>query len=417
CFIANENAKDKFVIFSSLVFSYFLFKLILHFTNSADFFYLPGVGSPTFVSYDKLTFNISLLFKGLLILFNADFFSKIISSPEGIFSSLKLTSLVIFFILLISSLIKIRKFSLVDAALLIASLIMIPAYALSDKPVDEGTTRYLIPVIIFGSIFLCRNANVPKISNIVLWFFSISISAYSLIYVNQPDFLFRNDRTTSKYRLISNFLTQHNLSNGYATFWNAAAVSVEKKFNIAPVNIDIENKKVLPSFWLTKISYFNNGNNFFIVDNDQQKKVIEELYGKPELTYMVWDSPILVYSHSINIYDGDIEGSANVVKSDFKVGDNNQICNAGVQGMVAYGPYKTLGRGWYSLKINAHGDQYEALIFSYITGKKIKMSENKYKNGSYIFEINEDMPSAEIQLFAQKDSNVCFESYSLQHIK
>ncbi|WP_243410717.1 hypothetical protein [Salmonella enterica] len=85
---------------------------------------------------------------------------------------------------------------------------------------------------------------------------------------------------------------------------------------------------------------------------------------------MVWDSPILVYSHSINIYDGDIEGSANVVKSDFKVGDNNQICNAGVQGMVAYGPYKTLGRGWYSLKINAHGDQYEALIFSYITGKK-----------------------------------------------
>ncbi len=30
---------------------------------------------------------------------------------------------------------------------------------------------------------------------------------------------------------------------------------------------------------------------FFIVDNDQQKKVIEELYGKPELTYMVWDSP------------------------------------------------------------------------------------------------------------------------------
>ncbi|HGJ4372836.1 TPA: hypothetical protein ACJGOG_002250, partial [Salmonella enterica subsp. enterica serovar Newport] len=92
------------------------------------------------------------------------------------------------------------------------------------------------------------------------------------IYVNQPDFLFRNDRTTSKYRLISNFLTQHNLSNGYATFWNAAAVSVEKKFNIAPVNIDIENKKVLPSFWLTKISYFNNGNNFFIVDNDQQKK-------------------------------------------------------------------------------------------------------------------------------------------------
>ncbi|EDL3507551.1 hypothetical protein CRX19_22600, partial [Salmonella enterica subsp. enterica serovar Newport] len=174
CFIANENAKDKFVIFSSLVFSYFLFKLILHFTNSADFFYLPGVGSPTFVSYDKLTFNISLLFKGLLILFNADFFSKIISSPEGIFSSLKFTSLVIFFILLISSLIKIRKFSLVDAALLIASLIMIPAYALSDKPVDEGTTRYLIPVIIFGSIFLCRNANVPKISNIVLWFFSIS---------------------------------------------------------------------------------------------------------------------------------------------------------------------------------------------------------------------------------------------------
>ncbi|ECJ6469717.1 hypothetical protein A0P09_23935, partial [Salmonella enterica] len=65
-------------------------------------------------------------------------------------------------------------------------------------------------------------------------------------------------------------------------------MSVEKKFNIAPVNIDIENKKVLPSFWLTKISYFNNGNNFFIVDNDQQKKVIEELYGKPELTYMVW---------------------------------------------------------------------------------------------------------------------------------
>lgn len=38
------------------------------------------------------------------------------------------------------------------------------------------------------------------------------------------------------------------------------------------------------------------------------------------------------------------------------------------------------------------------------------MSENKYKNGSYIFEINEDMPSAEIQLFAQK-----IQMYVLSH--
>lgn len=417
CFISNANTKDKSVVFLFLVFSYILFKVILYFTNSPEFFYLPGVGSPTFVSYDKLSFNISLLFKGLLILFNADFFGKVISSPDGVFSSLKFASLVMFFVLLIPSLIKIRKLGLVDAALLIASLIMIPAYALSDKPVDAGTTRYLIPVIIFGSIFLCRNINITKKSNIILWVFAILISAYSLTYINQPDFSFSRDRSTSKYRLISDFLTKHNLTNGYATFWNAAATSVEKEFSIGPINIDVANKKVTPSFWLTKTSYFNNGNNFFIVDNEQQRQVIEELYGKPELTYMVWNSPIMVYSHPVNIDEGDVQGRADTVKSDFKAGDKNQICNAGAKGMLAYGPYKTLGRGWYSLKINAHGDQYEASIFSYVTGVKIKMSQEKYKNGSYVFEIKKDMPSAEIQLFVQKGSDVCFESYSLQRVK
>ncbi|MBS6077515.1 MAG: hypothetical protein KIB03_21960 [Citrobacter freundii] len=418
CIISKGNARERFFIFLSLMLSYALFKILLFISNSSELFFLPGMPSPAFVTYDKLGFNLSLLFKGILTLFNSDFFGKKIASPEGIYSSIKFVVALLFFFFIFRSATKFKSLSLIDIALLISSLIMIPAYAISDKPVDDGTTRYLVPVIIFGSIFICRNLVVSKKTNSLFLLCTIVLSLYSLLFINKPDFKFEFNRSATSHRIISKFLIDNNLHNGYATFWNAASISSESLFNIGPVNIDIGLNRVTPVFWLANSSNFNNGNNFFIIENDDQRNVIESVYGKPESIHRLAGVIVLIYNTNLNVDIGDIYKSADNVLSEFKKDDNSgSICNNGKGGSIAFGPYKDIGRGKYILKVDSSGDDFVVGIYSHLTKERVMPSKSTPENGMYYFNLKNDFPSGEIVITASEGSNTCFKGYEFKRVR
>lgn len=102
CLFSKEKIKIRVFVFASLIISFAIYKAILHLTSSSDFFFLPGIGKPVFVTYEKLAFNLSLLFQGVLVLFDANFFGKLISSPEGFFAALKFVVGASFFIFYIN---------------------------------------------------------------------------------------------------------------------------------------------------------------------------------------------------------------------------------------------------------------------------------------------------------------------------
>lgn len=416
CILSKGNSKNRILIFLSLIVSYILYKVMLTITNSPEFFFLPGMPSPAFVSYEKLGFNLSLLFKGLLILFNADFLGKQISSLDGIYSSIKFVSALFFFFLIYKAASRSKNFSLIDISLLVSSLIMIPAYTMSDKPVDEGTTRYLVPVIIFGSIFICRNLRINTKLNSALLLFTVIISSCSLIFINKPDLGLDFNRSGSKYHIISDFLTANNLNSGYATFWYSASISSTKIFNIGPVNIDTKMKTIEPVFWLSKTSNFNNGNKFFIVENEEQQSVVEGIYGKPESIHKLVDVIIIIYNDPINLNTGDIFANTENVLSEFKVGDNGKICNNGKGGSIAFGPYKDIGRGKYYLKVTSSGDDFIVGVSSHLTGKRVVPSKISSTNGLFYFDLKDDFPSGEIVITAHEGSNTCFKSYEFERV-
>lgn len=417
CLFSKERIKIRFFVFASLIISFVIYKAILYFTSSSDFFFLPGVGKPVFVTYEKLTFNLSLLFQGIVVLFDANFFGKLISSPEGFFAALKFVIGASFFYLLYKSTKKQSAPSLTEIAILVSALIMIPAYAISDKPVDLGTTRYLIPVTIFGSILICRRLEISERKNKIFWSLTFITSLMSLFYINKPDFTFEVNRTTDKYSAISDFLFEHKLQNGYATFWNAAAISKAHIFNIGPINIDTNTRKVTASFWLSKASNFNNGNNFFIVDNEQQLNTVENLYGKPLTVKKIYDVIIIIYDKTINLDVGSIKSFAGNINSDFTVNSIGEICNSGNAGYIAFGPYKDIDPGHYTLKINAAGDNFSLDIYSHITNERLDLSHKTLTNGHYNVTIPVEFPSAEVRILASNGSNICFKSYSLERVK
>ncbi|HCW3120950.1 TPA: hypothetical protein OXC77_003795 [Enterobacter roggenkampii] len=417
CLFSKEKIKIRVFVFASLIISFAIYKAILHLTSSSDFFFLPGIGKPVFVTYEKLAFNLSLLFQGVLVLFDANFFGKLISSPEGFFAALKFVVGASFFYFLYKSTKKSCALSLIEIAILVAAMIMIPAYAISDKPVDLGTTRYLIPVTVFGSILICRGLDISERKNNIFISLTVITSLISLFYINKPDFTFEVNRNTDKYSAISDYLYKHKLQNGYATFWNASAVSKAHIFNIGPINIDTNSKKITASFWLSKTANFNNGNNFFIVDNEQQLNLIKYLYGNPIAVEKIYDTIVITYGTPIALDIGSIKSVAGEINSSFDVNSKGEICNNGNAGYVAFGPYKDIGAGHYILKINATGDDYILDIYSYITNVKINISNKSALDGYYNVTLPVDIPSAEVRLFAKNGTNVCFKSYSFERVR
>lgn len=246
---------------------------------------------------------------------------------------------------------------------------------------------------------------------------TVITSLISLFYINKPDFTFEVNRNTDKYSAISDYLYKHKLQNGYATFWNASAVSKAHIFNIGPINIDTNSKKITASFWLSKTANFNNGNNFFIVDNEQQLNLIKYLYGNPIAVEKIYDTIVITYGTPIALDIGSIKSVAGEINSSFDVNSKGEICNNGNAGYVAFGPYKDIGAGHYILKINATGDDYILDIYSYITNVKINISNKSALDGYYNVTLPVDIPSAEVRLFAKNGTNVCFKSYSFERVR
>ncbi|EFE93421.1 hypothetical protein HMPREF0758_4935 [Serratia odorifera DSM 4582] len=266
---------------------------MIAFVNANAWFILPGVPDPTFVAFDDIGKNLYLFAKGLLLYSGAFFFGKPPSDITAIFSVFCFIILIVLIIFSVLSIKEIFSTSMLNMAICIACLVMVPAYLSSNRPIDEYTIRYIVPFFILAPVVIGRSSLSKGWGFSTLGFFVIAMLLSSVVLSEKKDI------SSDIINQIKNSIRESNLKNGYASFWFASSVSIDGDVSIAPLDVNRDLNALACYKWLSKAEWYERGGNFIITDDNLMRDITIKEFGKPSKVIKVGDKQIFVYEKNI----------------------------------------------------------------------------------------------------------------------
>ncbi len=248
---------------------------LIKFVFSHYGFVVPGVQPTRFATLEGIGKNAGDMFLGIMRLFDADFYGRDPRDSETVMRCLTFFMLAVFIFIL-----TLRAFKMKDGKdifLLTATLIMPIAFVVSDVSVGVSSIRYILPIFIYGTVFI-SSGNTPLMNNSrVFWLVAFLAVIPSVHHIKESLHL---PKALNGMKGLSQVLKDNGLTNGYAEFWFASAVSVYGQVQVAPVNY--EKNKIIRRDWLSKGSWYSENNRFVIIHDDIIKKSAVSSYGEPD---------------------------------------------------------------------------------------------------------------------------------------
>ncbi|MFP1783992.1 hypothetical protein [Lonsdalea quercina] len=257
-------------------------------------FNVPGYSSPTFVSLDDFYSNLNILVEGFLRLQDSFFFGADPHNRQTIFICLSFACLSYIMIMLFLKLKKAKDFDSLDVYLCSATFVMPIAFVVSSVNVGVSSIRYIIPFFIFTTILLSRK-NDGECSNTrlkyLVFFVMFVVSIYSIYnMLNTP-------KALNQMHNVSEIIKKNGLKKGYAEFWHASSISVYGDVQVAPIYYD--GMKLIKMKWLSKDEWYNSGNNFVIVNNNDIEATVVRQFGNPDKVIEVEGVKIFIWNKNL----------------------------------------------------------------------------------------------------------------------
>ncbi|QXR22005.1 hypothetical protein EGK69_016940 [Citrobacter freundii] len=292
-FMIKNKSQKNMIILVATIFAYIASKIMTIYISSHNWYILPGVPDPTFVAFDDILNNLYFFIKGFILYSGAFFFGKPPSDITAIISVFCFVVMILLLIIVTMSVKEIFQTSLVNMALCIACIIMIPAYLASNRPIDEWTIRYIVPFFILSPIVIGRSNTSKGFRFIILGLVTTSILIFS-IYTQE-----KRDTSSDIINQIKNTVRQNNLTNGYASFWFASSVSIDGDISIAPIDVNRGLNILACNKWLSKNHWYERGGNFIVTDDEVMRAITIKEIGNPSKVIDVGDKKIFVYDKNI----------------------------------------------------------------------------------------------------------------------
>ncbi|MFX1734459.1 hypothetical protein PXJ20_07110 [Paraburkholderia sp. A1RI_3L] len=277
-----------------------------------------------FVMFDLVGKNVSLVVQGILGLFGADFFGKPVSPvldivpflASGPLPALIRLPIVLLLCFVVSKLARPIMRSVLGAeptdqqpitqALFWAILLVIAANLFSTLPINLATSRYLLPVYVFGAILVSMSLPRVRMDQGAVGVIAAS-SVVSIVcgFVNSTD---QHRFANGEQQQLAAWLTAHDLKDGYGPYWSAGIVTVlthgQTTVNaLAPG----PNGKLTPLVWISstpeKPLMSNPGRKFVVVENRQiepkfsQEQVVAT-FGEPSEIHQVGPYTVDVFDNN-----------------------------------------------------------------------------------------------------------------------
>jgi len=292
-FFAKEKRSVYIIILFASLLAYVASKMMVRYARSNGWFILPGIPAPTFVAFDDIGNNLYLFTKGFLLYSGAFFFGK---SPSDITAILSVFCFIILTILIIVCALSIKEIfttSILNMTICLACLVMVPAYLVSNRPIDVWTIRYIVSFFILAPVVIGRSSLSKG------WRFCMLGAVVIAVLVSSVVVSEKKDISSDIINQLKLAIRENHLENGYASFWFASSVSIDGDISVAPLNVNRDLNILACNRWLSKAEWYQRGGNFIITDDNLMREIIIKSFGTPSKVINVGDKQIFVYEKNI----------------------------------------------------------------------------------------------------------------------
>ncbi len=259
-----------------------------------------------FVAYDHLGANLSLLVQGLLALYGANFFGQAVN-PLSAASLVRLGFAILSLSVVVRVVYRWARYGQEDGARVVASLaaiLLVLEYCFSTTPVDMGTSRYLLPVIVFAIIVTARTIVHPT-SGHARWLLPVLgvVVAYSLLMpavagVAVPE-------PVAPPQFLAAWLSKHGLTDGYGSYWDASVITVYSSNHVRVRAVVSNGTRLVPFFWMANPSWYTGTKARFLVFDDSDWGGVNissaiATWGRPATVSLVGPYTVAIWNHALS---------------------------------------------------------------------------------------------------------------------
>lgn len=269
------------------------------------------------VNIARFFFNISLFFKGILLLFNA------LPAAFSLGSILEFVNIFLLVVGIIGLIIMFRKNfrqrQLIGVFIPLMAVCICVSYIVSNQPIDIESTRYMFPLpflLVFGQFTILNHLQRYK----SLWTLYVCILIISAIFNFLPSLMSYHyatlkQRYPTNYKLLSILQKQH-LKYGYARdYWDASMDTFFSQNTIQIRAVRCLTNTVAPRYLLTNSSWYDpttfSGQTFLLLHTSANdygpffctNRMLISQFGHPtkNLSFIIQNEPykLLIFPYNI----------------------------------------------------------------------------------------------------------------------
>ena len=308
----DTKLKKYLILLGTILFSFILAWAIFRFLLIPNVLMnYSGAADLKFASYNEIINHISIFFSGLFD------YANLVGDPSANVKSIRGAMHFLnffFFLLMLIAIIKqieprterIGFLNIISFFFLYYSIVIGYLYIFTNPLAQDSTTfRYFRPLFYLAMFFL-----VFYINRFRKWYRTLTLTVFLVLltlsnykmYINYAslDYL---EHLENKHQRVADYLVDHNLTYGFAGYWDAAATMSlsENKVLVAPVNLG----DFTPARWLNSDSWYHDykAKRTFLLYNageyEYYNKIKKYFPRKPVQTISLDNFVILVYDYNI----------------------------------------------------------------------------------------------------------------------
>ena len=252
---------------------------------------------------------------------------------------------------------------------------------------------------------------------------SVLLVLIAVLLIQKSDY----DKSNNKQiKILSNFIQEHNLKNGYAGFWSAYDVDVRLN-RVAVSAVSANGNLIRPFLWLTNENWYDRPAEFVVLNPKKERHGITEeavssFFGQPKEKHQVGDYQVWIYNYDLSqkflsySYQGAdlLHGISTAKIKNGKV----LVTEKDGTGHVTYGPYVKLKPGKYSVslsyRLSANGQAEWDIVYD---GGKKSLFRQTLPTGqtkaNYEFVLEKTVHDFEVRTFYKGRGNFTVKAVSI----
>ncbi len=208
--------------------------------------------------------------------------------------------------------IKNKEVGLIDFVLSAGFVLMSLIYILTNISVDENSSRYFGTLPGIFAILIIRNLNRTglweraRIINGKVKASWIAACIAVVMVLGSIVFPLSVRPAETEQERLGKYLKSQGLSHGYATFWNASAVTVTTGQDVKIRSVLVTGEGYQPYIWFCKDEWYEEESNFVVVRNPEHNSNFGVMEESVVDQWGRYDKKLTFENYAILVYDRDI---------------------------------------------------------------------------------------------------------------